>query len=726
MTYYLGIDIGTTYTAAAVWRDGRCDIASLGNRAPTIPSVVLLRDDQAVLTGEAAVRRAATEPDRVAREFKRRIGDPTPIIVGSTPYSADSLVAKLLRAVVDQVTAVEGGRPAGLAVSHPANWGAYKLDLMRQAISLADLDGVATVTEPEAAAIHYASLERVEPGSVIAVYDLGGGTFDAAVLRKTAAGWEILGQPEGIERLGGVDFDAAVFHHVTRAIGGAIDELDADDPTAQAAVARLRQECVDAKEALSSDSDVSIPVLLPNMQTEVRLTRAEYEQMVRPALSDTITALNRALRSAEVKPDDVTAVLLVGGSSRTPLVSEMVSSMLGRPVAVDAHPKYGVALGAAITAAHRALGEAATGVGPTPGEAPGGGAAGRATAAGAAGVAGAALGGAALAGAAAAGLEATTEAPHHARPDPFPGGDARPGPLVAPSPMGAPGGPDTAGGAPPAPAGPVTPGGTPPAPVGPLTPGGPSAPTEPTPDAAAGWAPPRSADAPTEAQERTTGAYGAAPYGAATRPEQALGTGGPPSGDDIAPGGPDGDGGGGSRRSLGMVAAGVVVVALLGVGAYLGLSGGDGGGDDDTTTDGGGEVEETNEPDVTDPPESTAPTTTATTLPDTPYVQINDVVLEGEQYRVNYQISGFEALVDGGPDSLHIHFFLDTTAPENAGNNGNPVGDWNLTDEPQSFLTDYGPGNRGAAGQMCAAVATVTHDVHLQGTTTGNCVDLPA
>ncbi len=353
MSYYLGIDIGTTYTAAAVWRDGRYEIASLGNRAPAIPSVVLLRDDEAVLTGEAAVRRAATEPARVAREFKRRIGDPTPIIVGGTPYSADALVAKLLRWVVDQVAAVEGGPPAGIAVSHPANWGNYKLDLLRQAIRLADLDDVATLSEPEAAAIHYASQERVEPGAVIAVYDLGGGTFDAAVLRKTDAGWDILGSPEGIERLGGVDFDAAVYHHVDRATDGAIDALDPLDPTAQAAVTRLRQDCVDAKEALSSDSDVSIPVLLPNLQTEVRLTRGEYEQMVRPALADTITATNRALRSAGVRPDEVTAVLLVGGSSRTPLVAELVSSALGRPVAVDAHPKHGVALGAAITAAAR-------------------------------------------------------------------------------------------------------------------------------------------------------------------------------------------------------------------------------------------------------------------------------------------------------------------------------------------------------------------------------------
>ncbi|MGH9235799.1 MAG: Hsp70 family protein, partial [Acidimicrobiales bacterium] len=350
MTYYLGIDIGTTYTAAAVWRDGRCDIASLGNRAPTIPSVVLLRDDQAVLTGEAAVRRAATEPGRVAREFKRRIGDPTPIIIGGTPYSADALVAKLLRSVVDQVSEVEGGPPTGIAVSHPANWGSYKLDLLRQAISLADLDDVAMVTEPEAAAIHYASLERVEPGSIIAVYDLGGGTFDAAVLRKTETGFAILGHPEGIERLGGIDFDAAVFHHVSQALDGRLAELDENDYAAIAAVGRLREECVEAKEALSSDTDVSIPVLLPNLSTEVRLTRTELETMVRPALYESIEALRRALRSAGVTPEQLDSVLLVGGSSRMPIVAQMVGAELGRPVAVDAHPKHAIALGAAFVA----------------------------------------------------------------------------------------------------------------------------------------------------------------------------------------------------------------------------------------------------------------------------------------------------------------------------------------------------------------------------------------
>jgi actin-like ATPase involved in cell morphogenesis len=346
--YTLGIDLGTTFTAAATWRDGHAEIASLGSRAAVIPSVVLLREDETVLTGETAHRRGLSEPHRVSREFKRRLGDTTPILLGGAPYSAEALMGRLLRSVVEDVTRREGGPPARLCISHPANWGPYKKDLLGQAVRLSNLDlPVTYTTEPEAAAVFYAHQQRVEAGAVVAVYDLGGGTFDAAVLRKTATGFEILGQPEGIERLGGIDFDAAVFSHVTRALGEKLGELDEDDPAAIAAVARLREECVQAKEVLSSDTDASIPVLLPNVSTEIRLTRAELETMIRPTLHGTIEALRRALRSAGVAPEQLHSVLLVGGSSRMPLVAQLVGAELGRPVAVDAHPKHAVALGAA-------------------------------------------------------------------------------------------------------------------------------------------------------------------------------------------------------------------------------------------------------------------------------------------------------------------------------------------------------------------------------------------
>ena len=184
--YALGIDLGTTFTAAAIWRNGHAETVSLGSRGAAIPSVVLLREDETFLTGEGANRRGLSEPHRVAREFKRRLGDTTPILLGGVPYSAEALMARLLRSVVDEVTTREGGAPSRICVSHPANWGPYKTDLLLQAVRLAGLDEpVSFTTEPEAAAIFYAQQQRIEPGSIVAVYDLGGGTFDAEIGRAS-------------------------------------------------------------------------------------------------------------------------------------------------------------------------------------------------------------------------------------------------------------------------------------------------------------------------------------------------------------------------------------------------------------------------------------------------------------------------------------------------------------------------------------------------------------
>ena len=189
---------------------------------------------------------------------------------------------------------------------------------------------------------------------------------------------------------------------MNRAIGDKLDELDEGDPAAIAAVARLREECVEAKEALSTDTDVSIPVLLPNLSTEVRLTRAELEAMVRPVLYESIEALRRALRSAGVTPEQLQAVLLVGGSSRMPIVSQLVGAELGRPVAVDAHPKHAIALGAAWVASGAGAASPAVDHGPAAGGTAFPAAGGAAGAAAAGAVGGAVAGGVAGAAAAAA------------------------------------------------------------------------------------------------------------------------------------------------------------------------------------------------------------------------------------------------------------------------------------------------------------------------------------
>jgi molecular chaperone DnaK len=347
MGYALGIDLGTTWTAAAVARDGRVDIVQLGTHTASIPSVVLMREDGSILTGEAAVRRAINEPDRVAREFKRRLGDSTPLLLGGRPQSSEAVMGQLLRAVVDQVTENEGAAPDQIAITHPANWGEFKLDLLRQAVRLAGLADAVFLPEPEAAAIHYAASERIPDGAKVAVYDLGGGTFDAAILERHGDQFEILGPPEGIERLGGIDFDAAVLHHVMGSLEGDTDAL-IDDPVA---ASRLKSEAIAAKEALSSDTEVAVPILLPSVRGDIRLTRDEFENLIRPSIDATVAALERALSAAGVRAEDLHSVLLVGGSSRIPLVAEVVGQALGRPVAVDSHPKHVVPMGAALVAA---------------------------------------------------------------------------------------------------------------------------------------------------------------------------------------------------------------------------------------------------------------------------------------------------------------------------------------------------------------------------------------
>ena len=346
-------------------------MVTLGAASTAISSVVFVEGDGSILVGASADRRSVDAPGSVARHFKRRMGDPAPMALGASRFPAHVLLGKLLRWVLDRVEEREGAPPSTVAVTHPANWGDFKLEHLRQALEVAGVPDAITISEPEAAAIHYASQERVPVGSHVAVYDLGGGTFDAAVLRKDQAGFSIIGEPRGIEQLGGIDFDDVVFDHVVAALGPRLGDLDRDDPVTIAALARLRRECEAAKIDLSVTAESTIPVSLPGIQDRVRITREEFEAAIRPMVADTIASLERGIAAAGLTADDLHAVLLVGGSSRIPLIAQMVTDALGRPVAVDADPKNTIALGAArfaATAEGSTLGseEAAPGPGPTP------------------------------------------------------------------------------------------------------------------------------------------------------------------------------------------------------------------------------------------------------------------------------------------------------------------------------------------------------------------------
>jgi molecular chaperone DnaK len=352
MTYWLGIDLGTSYTAAAVCRRGagrlETEVVPLGSRSPVVPSVLFLPGDGSVVVGEGAERRALTDPHRVVREFKRRIGDDIPLLVDGEGYPAHDLAATLVHWVWQRVVEREGEWPERVALTCPAGWGPYKTGLFACTVRDTGIGDLDVLTEPQAAAISYASRERVETGALLAVYDLGGGTFDAAVLRKDSpATFTVFGRPEGIEGLGGVTFDEAIFEHVCAAAGVPLTEMDPADPNVLFEVTRLRRECAEAKEALSVDTEATIPVALAGVRQRVRVTRAELEELIRPDLYRTVEALHRAIGSVVTGGRRPDAILLIGGSSRIPLVSQMISAEFGQALAIDTDPKAVVAAGAA-------------------------------------------------------------------------------------------------------------------------------------------------------------------------------------------------------------------------------------------------------------------------------------------------------------------------------------------------------------------------------------------
>jgi actin-like ATPase involved in cell morphogenesis len=341
------VDLGTTFVAAAICDGDQPEMVGLGRHSVVIPSVVFLDDDGELLCGEDAVRRSVSEPDRSARAFKRRLGDPIPVRLGDRTRPVPELLSALLREVLRVVTESEGATPERVVLTHPANWGPFRQRLFQQVAGQVCPGDIPTVTEPVAAAAHYVAGRGLADGEIIAAYDLGGGTFDVTVLRAVGGRVEILGVPEGIERLGGIDFDDALYEYVDHVSGGALRALNGHDPRTAVALAQVRRDCVLAKEKLSVDTEAVIPVFLPERNLDVRVTRAQFEDLIRAHVESTVGVLERTLRSAHVAPADLDAVLLVGGSSRIPLVARMVSDAIGAPVVLDTHPKYGVALGAA-------------------------------------------------------------------------------------------------------------------------------------------------------------------------------------------------------------------------------------------------------------------------------------------------------------------------------------------------------------------------------------------
>ncbi len=274
----------------------------------------------------------------------------------ASPIGAEELTAEMLRHVLHLVAEREE-EPAGwVGVAHPASWDAACRKLLSRALHEAGHAGVVLVPEPVAAAAHLAARGRLEPGRTVAIFDVGAGSFDAAVVRGDGPDtFTLLGEPLALTSPCGADLEEALFTRVLADHEDRVGALDTDDPEVLAAMGRLLAGCVVAKEALSHATAVTIPVLLPGLRSEARFTRDAFEAMIRSPLQAAVEALGMVVTDSEhVQPADVDHVLLIGGCARIPLVAELLSAQLQRPVTAHPGATTAVVLGTAL-AASRAM-----------------------------------------------------------------------------------------------------------------------------------------------------------------------------------------------------------------------------------------------------------------------------------------------------------------------------------------------------------------------------------
>lgn len=370
MPYVLGIDVGTNHTTAAISRldDPAADAVEIVrlSRSRGLPSVLHLAEDGSIEVGDDAEKWAASQPERIARGFVRRIGDEIPVFVGGEQFSAQELTALLVRWVLDRVVAQEGEPPEHIALTHPAGWGGYRRGLLHQELRVQGVGEVTLLPEPVAVGEQRAAETGIEPGSTLAVYSLGDGVFGASVIRRVASGsFLLLTRTESADQLGGARLTDLLLGQVKGSLGQPMPELDLADPQARVALYRLRQACAQAKEQLSTTPEVVVPVNLPSQgnwqgNQQVRVTRGSFDELIRATVACTVDLLLRTVRAAALAPAQIDSVLLAGGSSRVPLVAELVSTGLASKDTVivqDEAPELTPVKGAALAARRIASGE---------------------------------------------------------------------------------------------------------------------------------------------------------------------------------------------------------------------------------------------------------------------------------------------------------------------------------------------------------------------------------
>ena len=350
MAKAVGIDLGTTNSVIAVLEGGEPTVVANAEGARTTPSVVAFKDGE-VLIGEVAKRQAITNPDHTVRSVKRHMGTDWSIDADGRSYTAQEVSARILMKLKRDAEAYLGSPITSAVVTVPAYFNDAQRQATKEAGQIAGLEVLRIVNEPTAAALAY-GLDKEESDQTILVFDLGGGTFDVAVLEVGEGVFEVK-STSGDTQLGGDDWDQAIIDWLVK---GFKNENGVDLGTDKMAVQRLKEAAEKAKIELSTvpETDLNLPFITATsegpLHLQQKLTRSEFEKLTDRLVARTEGPFKRAVADAGVAADEIDHVVLVGGSTRMPAIQDLVTRLTGKTPHRGVNPDEVVAAGAALQA----------------------------------------------------------------------------------------------------------------------------------------------------------------------------------------------------------------------------------------------------------------------------------------------------------------------------------------------------------------------------------------
>ncbi len=352
MAKAVGIDLGTTNSVVATLEGGEPTVIPNAEGQRTTPSVVAFSKSGEVLTGEVAKRQAITNPDRTIRSIKRHMGQDHKVEIDGKNYSPQEISARILQKLKSDAEAYLGDTVTEAVITVPAYFDDAQRQATKEAGKIAGLEVSRIINEPTAAALAY-GLDKTEGEQTILVFDLGGGTFDVSVLELGDGVFEVKAT-SGNTNLGGDDWDQRVIDYLVKTFK---DNHGVDLSNDKMALQRLKEAAEKAKVELSStqNTTINLPFVTATEQgplhLEQTLSRAEFERMTDDLLGATKGPFNQAVKDAGISVSDIDHVILVGGSTRMPMVRDLVKELTGgKDPHQGVNPDEVVAMGAAIQA----------------------------------------------------------------------------------------------------------------------------------------------------------------------------------------------------------------------------------------------------------------------------------------------------------------------------------------------------------------------------------------